>query len=59
MDCGGPGGYAEFLETIADPAAPEHGSMLEWLGGPYHSEAFSPERVKFANPARRWRLTFG
>lgn len=57
-DCGGPHGYAELLRAIADPAHEDHEEMLEWLGGRFDPEAFSPERVKFANPARRWRLAF-
>lgn len=31
-DCGGVPGYAELLDVLADPAHPEHSSMLEWLG---------------------------
>jgi hypothetical protein len=39
-DCGGVWGYAELLETLADPAHSEHQEMLEWLGGPFDPEAF-------------------
>jgi hypothetical protein len=31
-DCGGPYGYAEMLEALADPANPEHDSMTMWVG---------------------------
>lgn len=31
-DVGGPPGYAEFLETVADPGHPEHDHMIEWVG---------------------------
>jgi hypothetical protein len=31
-DCGGPGGYAELLDVLADPAHPEHEHMLSWVG---------------------------
>lgn len=39
-DCGGPGGYANFLEAIADPEHEEHLSMLEWAGGDFDPEEF-------------------
>lgn len=31
-DVGGPYGYAEFLQALADPAHPEHDRMAEWAG---------------------------
>ena len=31
-DCGGPWGYADLKETIADPSDEEHEERLEWLG---------------------------
>jgi hypothetical protein len=57
-DCGGPGGYAELLKTIAKPTHPEYESMITWLGGPFDPEAFDPRGVKFDNPKRRWRVAF-
>jgi hypothetical protein len=30
-DCGGPWGYANLLEILADPGNPEYGDMREWL----------------------------
>jgi hypothetical protein len=31
-DCGGIGSYHDILETLADPADPEHAEALDWLG---------------------------
>lgn len=31
-DCGGPWGYAELKETLADPTHDQHQEMLTWLG---------------------------
>ena len=31
-DCGGPGGYAELLDVLADPKHPEHKRMRDWTG---------------------------
>ena len=32
-DVGGPSGYREFLEAIADPNHEEHAERLQWIGG--------------------------
>jgi hypothetical protein len=39
-DCGGPWGYADFLEAIQNPKHPEHEDMVEWIGGEFDPEAF-------------------
>ena len=44
-DCGGPWGYAEFLETIGDPADSNHEEMLEWVGGEFDPEEFDLEET--------------
>jgi hypothetical protein len=44
-DCGGPWGYANFLEAIQNPKHPEHEEMLEWAGGEFDPEAFDIEAV--------------
>lgn len=44
-DCGGPYGYAEFLQAIRDPGHPEHAGSLEWAGHDFDPEAFDPEGV--------------
>jgi hypothetical protein len=43
-DCGGPWGYANLREILADPNHDEHQEMLEWLGLDNASE-FDPAAV--------------
>ncbi len=42
-DCGGPWGYADLREALADPAHELHADSLEWLGLDHASE-FEPAR---------------
>ncbi len=51
-DCGGPWGYAEFLEAIQNPEHPEHESFVEWIGGEFNSEACDLDEInqRLANP---------
>ena len=44
-DCGGPWGYAEFLEVIQNRKHEEHREMLEWVGGKFDPEKFSAATV--------------
>ncbi len=44
-DCGGIGGYDEFLQAIRDPHHEEHQDLLEWIGGSFDSEAFDPDQA--------------
>jgi hypothetical protein len=44
-DCGGPWGYADFVDAIGDPSHEEHEHLLEWVGGEFDPEAFDPEEV--------------
>jgi hypothetical protein len=39
-DCGGIGGYFDFLDAIQDPKHEEHESMLEWVGGKFDPDEF-------------------
>lgn len=43
-DCGGPSGYAELKDTLADPSHEQHQEMLDWLGLDNASE-FDPAAV--------------
>jgi hypothetical protein len=39
-DCGGPWGYADFIEAIQNPTHKRHEELLEWVGGEFDPEAF-------------------
>ena len=47
-DSGGPPGYAELREALADPAHPEHEQMLEWIGESFDPAWFSVDEVNAA-----------
>ena len=38
-DCGGPWGYAEFLEAIKDPKHERHAELTEWIGDDFDPDA--------------------
>jgi hypothetical protein len=44
-DVGGPWGYADFLEAMADPNHEQHEELREWVGDEFDPEAFSVEEV--------------
>ncbi|MFI1332737.1 plasmid pRiA4b ORF-3 family protein [Streptomyces sp. NPDC020845] len=44
-DCGGPWGYANFTEAIADPGHEEHNELLEWVGGAFDPSHFDIEEI--------------
>ena len=41
-DVGGIGGYAEFLEALADPQHEEHAAFLQW-SGPFNPDEFDAQ----------------
>ncbi len=43
-DCGGPPGYADYLDALADPQDERHEEMLEWRG-PFDPEAFDAKKA--------------
>jgi hypothetical protein len=56
-DCGGPPGYDELLEALADPAHPEHGELKERVPVDFDPEVFDLEHVNtiLARARRRQR----
>lgn len=44
-DCGGICGYTRLLESLANPADPNRGETIEWLGEDYDPVYFNPEEV--------------
>jgi len=44
-DCGGMGGYYNFLEIMADPKHPEHEDMKEWIGGEFDAARYGLNEV--------------
>lgn len=47
-DCGGPWGYADFVQTIHNPKHPQHDELREWVGGAFDPEAFAIDAVNAA-----------
>ena len=52
-DCGGPWGYVELLDILADPDHPERKERLEWIG-----EDFDPEEFDVAKADKRLATRF-
>lgn len=55
-DIGGPPGYAEFLEAMADPGHARHDELTEWHGGSFDSNAVDANAIQrqLAQLAKRW-----
>lgn len=43
-DVGGPWGYAEYLDAMADPNHERHEEFVDWRG-PFDPEAFDPKKA--------------
>jgi hypothetical protein len=54
-DCGGFPGYFHLLEVLADPKHPEHGEMLDWMGGEWDPEGFDIDAVNARLQPRKRR----
>jgi hypothetical protein len=44
-DCGGPFGYADLLDVLADPQHEEHGEMRRWVGDDFDPSVFDLRRA--------------
>ena len=55
-DVGGPWGYHEFLDAIADPNHEEHDERLQWIGSNFDPADTHPEALAQAvhTHAKRW-----
>jgi hypothetical protein len=51
-DCGGPWGFHDLLQVLANPAHPEHAGHVQWIGGRFDPEAFAVEAADAAIAAR-------
>jgi hypothetical protein len=56
-DCGGPLGYMELVEIVANPKHERHEDMLEWLGEVIDPEAFDLESTDASLRPRRRRAS--
>jgi hypothetical protein len=61
-DCGGPWGYEELLQILADPKHEGYEDMKAWVEsmkeGPFDPEAFDPSAINFWDPKERFDLAF-
>ena len=55
-DVGGPPGYAEFLEAIADRKHPRHDELMEWRGEHFDPHVLRVERIaeQIRALAKKW-----
>ncbi len=45
-DCGGPYGFADFVEALADKRHPRHRELRRWYGGPFDPESFDERSIR-------------
>lgn len=57
-DCGGIGGYEDFLKIIMEPQHEQYEEMLDWVGGEFDPEHFDVKEVYFDNPKERLKIAF-
>jgi hypothetical protein len=57
-DCGGTGGYQDFVEAVLTVSHPQHEEMLEWWGGPFDPDRFDARAVRFSSAKSRLALLF-
>ena len=55
-DIGGPWGYAEFLDAIADPKHQRHRELKEWFADDFNPDVVNLDRLRqgLAELAQRW-----
>jgi hypothetical protein len=55
-DVGGPWGYTDLLEALADPNHARHAELAEWFGGPFDPLSINIEQHEkaVATLARKW-----
>ena len=56
-DVGGPHGYENFLEAIADPKHPEHEDIAEWYGSDFDPNTPDTDELKLEvlKLAKKWK----
>ncbi len=53
-ECGGPEGYSDLLECLADPECEDHANVMEWIGGFFDPTGFD---ANYVNQELLWPLT--
>ncbi|MGI8614038.1 MAG: plasmid pRiA4b ORF-3 family protein [Nocardioidaceae bacterium] len=53
-DVGGPWGYEDFLDALADPNHEDHDDRIEWIGGSFDPDAFDLTATNTELKALAW-----